>query len=143
MKLNRVLSTLVLTGLLSGATLVAQAQTHIFFGFGGGRGPVVSAQYSSPGPGYVWVAGYYNGPYWVPGYWARRADDDYGNYNYYGNYGYYGNNYRGDDDRGWRRDDDGRDRGWRGGDRGRGWRGDDRHDHGEHRGWGHGRGHDH
>lgn len=22
-----------------------------------------------PGPGYVWVAGYYNGGYWVPGFW--------------------------------------------------------------------------
>jgi hypothetical protein len=22
-----------------------------------------------PGPGYAWVAGYYNGGYWVPGYW--------------------------------------------------------------------------
>jgi hypothetical protein len=24
----------------------------------------------SPGPGYLWVAGYYNGPYWVPGRWS-------------------------------------------------------------------------
>lgn len=135
MKLNRVLSTLVLTGLLSGATMVAQAQTHIFFGFGGGRAPVVSAQYYSPGPGYIWVAGYYNGPYWVPGYWARRADDDgYYGRGYYGN-SYYGGYYRGgDEDHNWRREDDGHDRGWRGGDHRdngwhRGWRGDDHHDH--------------
>ncbi|HVN92732.1 MAG TPA: hypothetical protein VMT38_03500 [Terracidiphilus sp.] len=23
----------------------------------------------APGPGYVWVAGYWNDGYWVPGYW--------------------------------------------------------------------------
>lgn len=133
MKLNRVLSTFVLTGLLSGATMVAQAQTHIFFGFGGGRGPVVSAQYYAPGPGYVWVPGYYDGPYWVQGYWVRRGDDD-GGYYGRGYNGYYGRNYyRGDDDRRWRRDDNRRDRGWRGDDRG--WRrGDDHHDRGWHRG---------
>ena len=22
-----------------------------------------------PGPGYIWVAGYWNNGYWVPGYW--------------------------------------------------------------------------
>lgn len=134
MKLNRVLSTLVLTGLLSGATMVAQAQTRVFFGFGGGRGPVFAARYYQPpcpGPGYVWVSGYYNGPYWVQGYW-RRGDDDYYGRGYYGG-GYYGSYYRGDD-RGWHRDDDWRDRGWRG---------DDHHDNGWHRGWEHGRGHDH
>jgi len=143
MKLNRVFSTLVLTGLLSGATMVAQAQTHIFFGFGGGRGPVVSAQYYSPGPGYVWVRGYYDGPYWVHGYWVRRDDDN----GYYarGYYGYYGRNYyRGEDDRGWRRGDDRRDRGWHGEDHhDRRWRSDDHHDRGRHRGWERGRGHDH
>ena len=136
MKLNRVLSTFVLTGLLSGATMVAQAQTHIFFGFGGGRGPVVTARYyrpPCPGPGYIWVGGYYNGPYWVQGYWRRTGDDGYYGRGYYG---YYGRRYyRGDDDdHRWRRDDDWRDRGWRG---------DDHHDHGWHRGWEHGRGHDH
>ncbi len=136
MKLNRVFSTLVLTGLLSGATMVAQAQTRIFFGFGGGRGPVVAAQYYQPpcpGPGYVWVGGYYNGPYYVQGYWRRGDDDDYGR-GYYpgGYYGYYGRGYyRGDDDNHWRRGDDWRDRGWRG---------DDHHDNGWHRGWDH---HDH
>lgn len=142
MKLNRVLSTFVLTGLLSGATMVAQAQTHIFFGFGGGRGPAVAVRYyrpPCPGPGFVWIAGYYNGPYWVPGYWVRRGDDD----GYYagGYYGYYGRSY-------YRGEDDWRDRGWRGGDRGwrgddRGWRGDDHHDRGWHRGWDRGRRHDH
>ncbi|MCL5263051.1 MAG: hypothetical protein M1568_02140 [Acidobacteria bacterium] len=131
MKLNRVLSTFVLVGLLSGATMVAQAQTRIFFGFG--SGPAMAAQYYAPpcpGPGYVWISGYYNGPYWVQGYWARRGDDE----GYYGGgYGYYGNGYYGGD-RGWRGED-----GWRG----RGWGGEDHHDNGWHRGWGRGRGHDH
>lgn len=122
---------LALTGLLSGATMVAHAQTRIFLGFGGGRGPVISAQYYAPpcpGPGYVWVAGYYNGPYWVPGYWAYR--EDYYPRSYYVR-GYY---YHHDHDH-WRdRDDD-----WRG----HGWRDYDHHDNGWHRGWDHGHGHDH
>ena len=139
MKFNRVFSTFVLVGLLSGATMVAQAQTRLFFGFGGGRAPVVSAQYYSPGPGYVWIAGYYNGPYWVPGHWMRRDDDDgyYGGYygrSYYGGYygnGFYGRGYYRGDDRRWRRDDDRRDRHWSD----RGWRrGGDRHDTGRRRG---------
>lgn len=105
--------------------MVAQAQTRLFFGFGGGQAPVVTAQYYAPGPGYVWIRGYYNGPYWVPGHWMRRDDDD----GYYGG-GYYGNRYYGrgyyrDDDHRWRRDDDRRDRGWR--------RGYDRHGNGRHR----------
>lgn len=130
MKVNRVFSTLVLTGLLCGATMAAQAQTRLFFGFGGGRGPVVRAQYyrpPCPGPGYVWVGGYYNGPYYVQGYWRRNDDDNYYGRGYYGNHDYYGrgyygrNYYRGDDDRGWRRRDDWHDRGWHRG------RGDDDH----------------
>lgn len=38
-----------------------------------------------PGPGYAWVNGYYDGGYWVPGYW-----------NYVGgvSYTYYGGGYR-------------------------------------------------
>ena len=32
------------------------------------RGPVDSVP-PCPGPGYVWVAGYYNNGYWVPGFW--------------------------------------------------------------------------
>lgn len=26
-----------------------------------------------PGPGYLWVAGYWNHGYWVPGYWNYRG----------------------------------------------------------------------
>ena len=32
------------------------------------RGPVAYVP-PCPGPGYVWVAGYYANGYWVPGYW--------------------------------------------------------------------------
>ena len=140
MKLNRVLPTFVITALLSGATMVAHAQTGVYLQFGGGRAPVVAAQYYQPpysGPGYVWIAGYYNDDgYWVPGYWAHRDDDDNRGYYgaYYNNYYGYNNYYRGDDDHRWRRDDDWRDRGWRG---------EDHHDNGWHRGWDHGRRGDH
>lgn len=130
MKLNRALIIFVLTGLLSGATMAAQAETHIFFGIGNGV-PVVTARYAPrcPGPGYVWVAGYYSGPYWISGRWVRRGDDD----GYYAPR-YYGRRYyRYDHDRRWRRDDGWRDHGWR--------RNDDRHDRGWHRGWRHGRDH--
>lgn len=132
MKLNRVLSTFVLTALLSGATMVAQAQTSIYLGVGGGRASVVAAQYYQPpcpGPGYIWIAGYYNGGYWVPGYWTLR--DGYRG-GYYGTY--YNNYYRGDDNNRWRRDDDRRDRGYRN---------DDHRDNGWQRGGERGRRDDH
>jgi len=32
------------------------------------RGPVAYVP-PCPGPGYVWIAGYYANGYWVPGYW--------------------------------------------------------------------------
>ncbi len=37
-----------------------------------------------PGPGYVWIAGYYSNNYWIPGRWAfngrvRDRDDHYRN----------------------------------------------------------------
>lgn len=74
-----------------------------------------------PGPGYEWVAGYYDGGYWVPGRWAFVG---------VGGPAYYGRVYA----RGWDRDDfrGDRDRGWDR-DRGEHFRGDDR---------GHDRGHD-
>jgi hypothetical protein len=69
----------------------------------------------SPGPGYEWVAGNYDGGYWVPGRWAFMGGPA-----YYG--GYYGRAYIG---RGGDRDDfhGDRDRGgdhFRGSDRGHG-----------------------
>lgn len=78
MKLNRALSAIVLTGLLSGAAMVAQAQTRIMVRIGT---PVaeVAVNYAPPcpGPGYEWVAGYYNGPQWIPGQWVYRVDSRY------------------------------------------------------------------
>jgi len=68
----------------------------------------------SPGPGYLWVAGYRSGGYWVPGRWAFRGvrdRDDYRVAHYDGDR---------DDHRYYRDRDDHRDRD-RGGDR-------DRHD---------------
>jgi hypothetical protein len=37
------------------------------------RGPVAYAP-PSPGPGYFWTAGFYNGGYYVPGRWEFRGD---------------------------------------------------------------------
>jgi hypothetical protein len=47
------------------------ARVHVAIGFGG---PAVAYVPPCPGPGYEWVAGYYN-PYrvWVPGYWNHAG----------------------------------------------------------------------
>ena len=67
-----------------------------------------------PGPGYVWVAGYYANGYWMPGFW-RTPEAGYGVYVGSG-YGYWrrpdydhyrdrDDYYRDRDDRHWDRDD--------------------------------------
>lgn len=119
---------LAIGGLGLSATPAKAAQIGFYIGSGPAYVP------PSPGPGYVWIAGYYSNGYWVPGYWSFA-----GGYN-----GYYGNNFYGDRDDyyrdrddwyrdrdDWRRDRDhfGRDRGWN-------------HDRGRHEGWRHGRGDD-
>ncbi len=53
-------------GLGLGATSAQAAQIRVVVG----GGPVAYVP-PCPGPGYSWVAGYYNGGYWVPGYWNR------------------------------------------------------------------------
>jgi hypothetical protein len=50
-----------------GAT-TAQAQVRVVVG----GGPVAYVS-QCPGPGYFWVAGFYNGGYWVPGRWESRG----------------------------------------------------------------------
>lgn len=50
-------------GLGLGATTAQAAQLRVYVG-GGPEAYVPPC----PGPGYVWVAGYYNDGYWVPGY---------------------------------------------------------------------------
>jgi hypothetical protein len=54
---------LVIGSLGLGATDARATQFRVAIG-----GPVAYAP-PCPGPGYVWVAGYYNGGGWVPGYW--------------------------------------------------------------------------
>ncbi len=54
---------IVVAGLGLGATPAQAAE----FGFHV-RGPVAFVP-ACPGPGYVWIAGYYANGYWVPGYW--------------------------------------------------------------------------
>lgn len=51
-------------GLGIGATTAQAAQLRVYVG--GGPSAYVPP---CPGPGYAWVAGYYNDGYWVPGYW--------------------------------------------------------------------------
>lgn len=94
-----------------------------------------------PGPGYEWVAGYYDGGgYWVPGYWSyvgysRPVPPPPGVYARFG---------WGDGDRDWDRERHWEHERWehaRDWDGDRGWnrdRGGD-HDRGEHRGWDHDR----
>lgn len=62
-------------GLGLGATTAQAAQVRFYVGAG-------DAAYipPCPGPGYVWVAGYYNDGYWTPGYW-NYVGDGYGAYN--------------------------------------------------------------
>lgn len=62
-------------GVALGTNTAEAAQVRVYVGVG-------DAAYipPCPGPGYAWVNGYYDGGYWVPGYW-----------NYVGvSYGYYG-----------------------------------------------------
>lgn len=104
---------LAVGGLGLAATPAHAAQFGVYIG----AGPAAYVP-PSPGPGYQWVAGYYDGGgYWVPGQWV-----------YAGGPAYYGAYYGG----GYYRHDDDDDRGWGGeGWGGDGWRGD----RGEHRGW--------
>jgi len=57
-----------------GTTSAKAAEIGVYIG----GGPAYAASY--PGPGYIWVDGYYNGGYWIPGRWAytgRFDRDDY------------------------------------------------------------------
>ena len=71
---------LLVATLLAGSSLFAE--THLSIGIGvGGHGyaapPVVAYRPHYPGPGYVWVDGYWDqvGPrrFWREGYWSRPS----------------------------------------------------------------------
>ena len=84
MTLNRVVSTLVLTGLLSGASMAAQAQTRFAIRIATPAATVVAGyapQYQ--GPGLVWISGYFDRGRWIPGYWAHRMDSRYRRQDHY------------------------------------------------------------
>ena len=62
---NWILGAVVMAGAACLGSIPAQAaQIGVYVG--------VHERYvsPSPGPGYFWTAGYYNGGYWVPGRWA-------------------------------------------------------------------------
>lgn len=99
MTLNRTLIAFVLTGLLSGAGMAAQAQTGITVRFGSPVAAVVASytpQYQ--GAASVWIAGYFDGARWIPGYWAQRVDSRYREQDHYSDRNVrienYGQNYR-------------------------------------------------
>jgi hypothetical protein len=70
--MKSILRALALTGILGLGAAGAQAQ-RVFVGV---RAPVVVAAVPAcPGVGYVWSAGYYNGPVFVPGRWMYRGFD--------------------------------------------------------------------
>jgi hypothetical protein len=97
MKLNRVLSAFVLTGLFSVAAMAAQAQTRVMVRFGSpAAGVAVNYMQQAPGVGYTWVSGYYNGMQWIPGQWVYRVDSRYQRNDRYGdnNARYYNNDRR-------------------------------------------------
>jgi len=70
--MKNVLRALALTGILSLGAAGAQAQTRVFVGV---RTPIVAAIPACPGDGYVWSAGCYNGPTFIPGRWVYRGFD--------------------------------------------------------------------
>lgn len=97
MKLNRVLSAFVLTGLFSAAAIAAQAQTRVMVRFGSpAAGVAVHYMQQAPGAGYTWVSGYYNGMQWIPGQRVYRVDSRYERNDRYGdnNARYYNNDRR-------------------------------------------------
>ncbi|MGD1096536.1 MAG: hypothetical protein ABSB35_31655 [Bryobacteraceae bacterium] len=74
------MKTKLLAGLLvAGSSLFAAPRIGFGIGIGVPIAPVVVAPAyvapayvpPAPGPDYAWVAGYYVGPVWHPGYWRR------------------------------------------------------------------------
>jgi len=106
----------LVAGVLGTGAVAANAAPLVFqAGYGADYVP------ACPGDGYVWVAGYYNGGYWIPGEWVFRGHPGFGFRAGYGFYRDYGRGFAGYDrgrgfDRGY---DRGNDRGYgRGFDRG-------------------------
>jgi hypothetical protein len=71
------------------------------------RGPVAYVP-PSPGPGYFWTAGFYDGGYWVPGRWEFRGDGfrDRDRFEVRDYDRFHGRDFDRDRDRGWDRDRD-------------------------------------
>jgi len=70
--MKSILRALALSGIVGFGAVAAQAQTRVYVGIGT---PVIAAVPPCPGVGYVWSAGYYEGPAWVPGRWIYRGYD--------------------------------------------------------------------
>jgi|SRR5208337_5344656 len=93
----------MLAGTLGLSAAPAQAaRVGIYVGVGG-------AAYvpPCPGPGYAWVAGYWNDGYWVPGYWnfvGVRFGPEYRGYGWDRGPAFYRRDFDRDDHRDWDRD---------------------------------------
>ena len=80
---------LIALAVLAGSALFAQPRVSVGIGVGGGYyqgsynaggyypDPAYAAAPPCPGPGYVWVDGYYDGPAWVRGYWTLPVQPRY------------------------------------------------------------------
>jgi hypothetical protein len=73
--MKSILRALGLAGILALGAAAAQAQPRVFVGVGFRAPVVVAAVPPCPGVGYVWSAGYYDGPVFVPGRWIYRGYD--------------------------------------------------------------------
>jgi hypothetical protein len=73
--MKSILRALALTGILGLGAAAVQAQPRVFVGVGFRAPVVVAAVPACPGVGYVWSAGYYEGPVFVPGRWIYRGYD--------------------------------------------------------------------
>src|ERR1700749_3559291 len=74
-RLDTILGAALAAGVLgTGAAQANAAQIRVGVGFGVSIAAPVAYVPPCPGPGYAWVAGYWN-PYhvWVPGYWNFRG----------------------------------------------------------------------
>jgi hypothetical protein len=96
--MKRILRALAFTGILGAVASAAQAQAYV--GFRGHIRPeVVVAAPVCPGPGYVWIAGYYEDGIWIPGRWIFRGVVGEGFYAGRYDRGYVARGYRYDDHR--------------------------------------------
>ena len=72
--IRTVIGTLFVTGLLFSGNATAAVNAHVYVNIRP-PAPIVETRVAAPGPGFVWVSGYYRHDgrayVWVPGSWER------------------------------------------------------------------------